>query len=146
MSEMIEVEREKHQRAMEDLSRLRRVEVEYQGFRAAVAMFTRASDFPPGIMAAAALTGTEARGEMIERVGRSIATSHFSRRQWSGACSKADRVAWLVDHYWGEFEPDAKAVIKEMRQPASVMLAAADIASDDATENWQRMIDAALKD
>lgn len=42
-------------------------------------------------------------------------------------------------------EDVAASVLAEMREPTEVMLAAADIASDDATENWQRMIDAAAE-
>lgn len=46
-----------------------------------------------------------------EAVARKLAHLHFDRREWRGACSKAERTAWLVERYWPQWRGDAAEVV-----------------------------------
>jgi hypothetical protein len=87
---------------------------------------------------------------MVESVARAIAAKHYDRRKWTGFCPKADRTAWLVNHYWDQFIPDARAAILAMKVPTAEMISAgeaAGIAGYDfphPKEAWDAMISAAL--
>ena len=50
--------------------------------------------------------------ELVEVIARTIATEHFNRKQHYGVGTKEARVAYLVNEYWIQYIPDAKAVIK----------------------------------
>jgi len=44
-------------------------------------------------------------------VARELARLHFDRREWWGACTKAERTAWLVEKYWPQWRNDAASII-----------------------------------
>lgn len=71
---------------------------------------------------------------MIERVARAIGSALY------GECDPN-----TTPELWTQSVALARASVAAMREPTSAMLAAADISSDDATENWQRMIDTAAE-
>jgi len=70
----------------------------------------------------------------VERVARVLAAQRLS----ANADGDDAHAAGAVDATWREFEADAVAVLKTLREPDEVMERAGDIAV------WQRMIAAAL--
>jgi hypothetical protein len=80
---------------------------------------------------------------MIERVARAICTA---------AGIDPDRKGNETEWRWQEFEKEARAVIKEMREPTDVMVDAGDAVEPgvtgytDALSHYQTMIDAALNE
>lgn len=46
-----------------------------------------------------------------ETLARHLCRLHFDRREWRGACTKAERTAWLVEKYWPQWRSDAASVI-----------------------------------
>jgi hypothetical protein len=80
---------------------------------------------------------------MVERVAKAIADRHYRRKPWFGACSKDERVAWLVNEYWCQFINDARYAIAAMREPTLEMRK---VSSFEVCEvEYPAMIDAALK-
>ncbi len=49
-----------------------------------------------------------------EDIARLLARQHFDRREWRGACTKAERTAWLVDKYWPQWRSAAAEVMRAM--------------------------------
>lgn len=47
-----------------------------------------------------------------ETLARLLCRLHFDRREWRGACPKAERTAWLVEKYWPQWRSDAAIVIR----------------------------------
>lgn len=47
-----------------------------------------------------------------ETLARLLCRLHFDRREWRGACPKAERTAWLVEKYWPQWRDDAAVVIR----------------------------------
>lgn len=70
----------------------------------------------------------------VERVARVLAGQRLSTNAEGGS----QHAATMVDTQWPEFENEAVAVLKALREPDSAMERAGDIAV------WQRMIEAAL--
>ena len=66
---------------------------------------------------------------LVEDGARAKAYHHFNRRQWFGYCPKEARTLWLVDKYWRQFVPDARAVL------AIALAAAAEEAEKTACES-----------
>lgn len=56
----------------------------------------------------------------IEEVARALARTHFERKQHAGACSREERLAYLVNERWRHFIPDARAAIEVMEPPAAM--------------------------
>lgn len=46
-----------------------------------------------------------------EILARILARQHFDRREWRGACPKAERTQWLVDKYWPQWRADAAEIL-----------------------------------
>ncbi len=70
----------------------------------------------------------------IERVARVLAAQRLSANADGGDAHAAE----AVDSSWRDFEDDAVAILKSLREPDEAMERAGDIAV------WQRMIAAAL--
>lgn len=77
---------------------------------------------------------------IVERIARVLAGMHYSRNADDlGPPGVAD--ADLVDINWRDYESDALAVLKTMREPDESMVMAA--GTPDAEAVWQRMVRAA---
>lgn len=48
----------------------------------------------------------------IMAAAKALAKVHFSRRQHVGACTKEERVSYLVDAHWRNHIPDAEAALR----------------------------------
>lgn len=72
----------------------------------------------------------------IERVARVLAAQRLSANADGADAHAAD----AIDSAWREYEADAAAVLKTLREPDEAMERAGDIAV------WQRMIAAALNE
>lgn len=75
--------------------------------------------------------------EMIERIARVLAGQHYSRN----AAGEQEHAADIVDAQWRDFEGDAVAVLKTMREPDAFM----GQAGPPACHAWEEMIRAALR-
>lgn len=75
--------------------------------------------------------------EMIERIARVLAGQHYSRN----AAGEQEHAADIVDAQWRDFEGDAVAVLKTMREPDAVM----GQAGGPACQAWEEIIRAALR-
>jgi hypothetical protein len=87
----------------------------------------------------------------IEQVARSVARKHFMRKQHAGACTQDERVGYLVDQYWRNFEGDARDAIAAMREPIGLMCMHNVTMSENPSQTcvchtaFNQLIDAALQ-
>jgi hypothetical protein len=61
-----------------------------------------------------AAAGQPGCSDQEERVARALADVHFRRKQHVGWCTQDERVAYLVNTYWRNSLPDARAAIAAM--------------------------------
>jgi hypothetical protein len=82
--------------------------------------------------------------QIIERVARVLAGQHYSRNA-HGEGPSGVPAADLVDMHWRDYEDDALAVLKTLREPEPEMCAAGDAAGGDAATIWEAMVRAAIE-
>lgn len=85
----------------------------------------------------AALSGADAKEDMVERVAKALHAGSDSPTEWFDY--ETDR------EYWRD---QARAAIAAMREPTEAMCAAAEATGDHwyFDDSWAAMIDAALKE